>query len=387
MFTKNSFSTFVSLVIGGLAIGASVSAQNNLTAKASSIQPPIAPVVESDRIRDGLAGPVRRVRTEVAKLSNINGRPTEEKRVLLEVAAYDIKGGKTENQYFPVAGSNLTGKEVYKYDDKGNISEMIMVNGDGSLLSREVYKYDYDAVGNWTRMTTSVAVIEAGKVTFEPSEVTYRAITYYLDENMMKLAQPAPEPPAPVAPTPNKTANSKNKSASRNTSSAAVSKAIDVQLPHRKPVTAVPAGSAAAEQVKDTGLAQSTMANSHDKPMVMLASEPPPVRQPKSSDSATSPAPLLKPVSGGVLNGKALNLPAPTYPDLARRMRTAGVVIVEVVLDENGRVISALATTGPPTLRDAAIQAALKARFSPTTLSGQPVKVTGQINYKFSLTP
>ena len=97
------------------------------------------------------------------------------------------------------------------------------------------------------------------------------------------------------------------------------------------------------------------------------------------------PKPLLKPVSGGVLNGTALSLPPPTYPDSARRMRIAGVVVVQVVLDETGKVISAQATDGPPALRDAAVRAALKARFSPTKLSGQPVKVSGVINYKFAL--
>jgi TonB family protein len=63
------------------------------------------------------------------------------------------------------------------------------------------------------------------------------------------------------------------------------------------------------------------------------------------------------------------------------------VVTVEVVLDESGKVISANASTGPGALRDAAVQAALKARFSPTKLSGQPVKVSGVINYKFTLVP
>ena len=66
-------------------------------------------------------------------------------------------------------------------------------------------------------------------------------------------------------------------------------------------------------------------------------------------------------------------------------MRMAGVVVVEVVLDETGKVISASATSGPAALRDAAVQAALRARFSPTKLSGQPVKVSGVINYKFAL--
>jgi TonB family protein len=68
-------------------------------------------------------------------------------------------------------------------------------------------------------------------------------------------------------------------------------------------------------------------------------------------------------------------------------MRTQGTVTVEVVLDESGKVVSAVASNGPPLLREAAVQAALKARFSATKLSGQPVKVSGVINYKFSLTP
>jgi TonB family protein len=93
----------------------------------------------------------------------------------------------------------------------------------------------------------------------------------------------------------------------------------------------------------------------------------------------------MKPVSGGVLNGKAISLPAPAYPEFARRSRTGGLVEVEVVVDENGKVISARALAGPPSLRDVAIQAAYKARFSPTKLSGQPVKITGKINYNFTV--
>jgi protein TonB len=66
-------------------------------------------------------------------------------------------------------------------------------------------------------------------------------------------------------------------------------------------------------------------------------------------------------------------------------MRTSGTVTVDVVLDETGKVVSAVASNGPAILREAAVQAALKAKFSPTKLSGQPVKVSGAINYKFSL--
>ena len=374
MSKAKQFVNFILAVGIVLAINSSSFAQNNLTAKANSIQPqPVSTIAESDRVKDGLVGPVRRVRTEVAKLSNASGTVVEDKRVLLEVAAYDIKGSKTENQYFPVAGFTLTGKEVYKYDEKGNISEMTLLNGDGSLLSKEVYKYDYDSVGNWTRMTTSVAVVEGGKVTFEPTEVTYRSIMYYLDENMLKMAQPPSTPSTTVAsltPTTNRTAAVETKP--QPVASGASNKPVENQqlVINRKPAPSLPVPAANSVEVR------SGSASVSKAPLVVLDSEAPP-----------APKPLLKPISGGVLNGTAVSLPSPVYPDSAKRMRIAGVVIVQVVLDETGQVISAQASDGPPALRDAAVQAARKARFSPTKLSGQPVKVTGIINYKFALSP
>jgi TonB family protein len=104
-----------------------------------------------------------------------------------------------------------------------------------------------------------------------------------------------------------------------------------------------------------------------------------------NSDPPPAPRPLMKPVSGGVLNGRALNLPAPIYPESARRMHIGGLVEVEVVVDENGKVLSARALAGPAALRDVAVQAAYRARFSPTKLSGQPVKISGKINYNFTI--
>jgi TonB family protein len=346
------------------------SGQSNLTAKANGFQPQPAaadgPASESDRGRDGLFGPVRRVRTEVVKLSAAGGRTVEDsKHVLLETAEYDLKGVKTQNQYFPIAGATLTGREVYKYDDKGNISEMTLVNADGSLVSKEVYTYDYDSVGNWVKMTTSVAVVENGHIGFEPTEVTYRTIFYYLDAAMAKMLQPTSSAaPGPV------TANVE--------ATGQPSKPADAKSADAKPAAALPPRTS-LDKLKlsavtpSAGDFRSAPADTAGKVLV-ADSEPPP-----------APRPLMKPVSGGVLNGKALSLPAPAYPDFARRMRTGGLVEVEVVVDENGKVISARALAGPPTLRDAAVQAALRARFSPTKLSGQPVKISGQINYNFTI--
>jgi protein TonB len=371
MFTMSIRLSYITLCL--LLLAAAASAQTNLTAKAGNASAANAPV-ESDRSRDGLIGPVRRVRTEVAKFTTTDGKQIESKHVLVELAAYDIKGNKVENQYFPIAGATLTGKEVYKYDEKGNISEMTMLNADGSLLSKEIYKYEFDFLGNWNRMTTSVAVVDARGITFEPTEVTYRSIMYYLDENMLKTVPGAPGAVAPPT-TPVTTAATASKP---NVEPKPVSGRQDPR--NKKPVAPdLPTASNSATQIatlpvemKTTGVA------ANQQVVVNLEAEPPP---------APGPRPILKPISGGVLNGTALLLPQPFYPEAAKRMRTSGIVTVEVVLDETGKVVSATATSGPGILRDAAVQAALKAKFSPTKLSGQPVKVSGTINYKFALVP
>lgn len=101
------------------------------------------------------------------------------------------------------------------------------------------------------------------------------------------------------------------------------------------------------------------------------------------------PAPIEKPkpkvVPRGVINGEALSLPKPSYPPIARQMRIEGTVNVQVLVDETGRVISAKALSGNPALVHAAQQAALNARFTPTILGDQAVKVSGVIVYNFVL--
>ena len=88
-------------------------------------------------------------------------------------------------------------------------------------------------------------------------------------------------------------------------------------------------------------------------------------------------------VSGGVINGKALSLPKPQYPSEARSQRASGSVSVQVLIDEKGKVIQAGAITGNPLLQFASRDSACGAKFAPTLLEGQPVKVSGVITYNF----
>ena len=149
-------------------------------------------------------------------------------------------------------------------------------------------------------------------------------------------------------------------------------KASDVPPVRRGVTTVIGTSDSSAAAPMPAGPGVGTVVGAPTK--VNIADEPPPP-EPK-------PAPRA-PISGGVLNGKAISLPKPPYPQIARAAHAAGTVVVQVLIDENGSVVSAHAVSGHPLLQAVAVQAARQARFSPTKLSGQPVKVTGVIQYNF----
>lgn len=145
--------------------------------------------------------------------------------------------------------------------------------------------------------------------------------------------------------------------------------------------TASPAASTAPTSVASPTSATTQKAK---EPEQAATPRPAPESTPQPVPSPT-PVKPRGPVNGGVLNGKATSLPKPAYPASAKAVRASGAVNVQVTVDENGRVISASAVSGHPLLRSSAVSAARQARFSPTLLSGQPVKVTGVIVYNFAL--
>lgn len=150
-------------------------------------------------------------------------------------------------------------------------------------------------------------------------------------------------------------------------------KASDVPPVRRGVTTVLGNESSNAQVAMPSGPGAGTVVTAPTR--VAIADEPPPPEP--------QPTPPRAPISGGVLNGKAISLPKPSYPPIARAAHASGTVVVQVLIDENGNVVSAHAVSGHPLLQAVAVGAARQARFSPTKLSGQPVKVTGVIQYNF----
>ncbi len=110
---------------------------------------------------------------------------------------------------------------------------------------------------------------------------------------------------------------------------------------------------------------------------VVVTTEPPP--------TPPEPKPAQQVLIKKVINSEAISLPVPRYPQIARDARIQGVVLIQVLIDESGKVVSAQVVRGNPMLVGAAKQAAYMARFSPTRIGDQAVKVSGTITYNFEI--
>ena len=94
---------------------------------------------------------------------------------------------------------------------------------------------------------------------------------------------------------------------------------------------------------------------------------------------------LLPEVEAGILNGKVVSKPKPAYPPALRSANVKGTVVVRVRIGTDGSVVSAEAVSGPVLLRGVSEAAALRATFTPTLISGEPVSVRGLLTYNFGL--
>jgi TonB family protein len=108
----------------------------------------------------------------------------------------------------------------------------------------------------------------------------------------------------------------------------------------------------------------------------------------KSDETAavtTETTDAASPLNVGSLLEYAVQKTTPTYPPTARTMRQTGVVRIEVMIDEEGKVAAVQNSTGPSLLQSAAKDAVKKWKFKPFLRDGQPVKATGFVNFNFNL--
>lgn len=200
--------------------------------------------------------------------------------------AYNSAGELMGSASYQPNGSRIA-MSAYVYDGNGNVVEEAFYNVDG--LSKWRYTYDSDSNGNWVKQTTSHLVNKSGTLIYEPTDLTYRTITYY-------------------------------------------------------------SGLSKTDQPDDSSLAN------------------------KVEVSETR----------SVLRGVTIKRVEPAYPQQAAAARITGAVIVQILIEEDGNVISARAMLGDSLLREASEAAAWHWKFTPTLVGGEPSRARANAVFNFA---
>jgi protein TonB len=90
-------------------------------------------------------------------------------------------------------------------------------------------------------------------------------------------------------------------------------------------------------------------------------------------------------VGGNVQAARAISRPNPVYPQLARQARIQGVVRLEAVIDESGKITDLKVISGHPLLVQSALDAVRQWRYQPTVLNNVAVQVATTIDVNFTL--
>jgi len=86
-----------------------------------------------------------------------------------------------------------------------------------------------------------------------------------------------------------------------------------------------------------------------------------------------------------MMEGNLVHQVQPQYPSLARQAGIQGIVVLQAVIDGEGRIANLRVVSGPPLLRAAALDAVGQWRYRPYYLNGQPIEVETQVTVNFTL--
>ena len=151
----------------------------------------------------------------------------------------------------------------------------------------------------------------------------------------------------------------------------------------------IPADIAIVADTADPRLIQSYGTTARDLTSVFRAAaatpEAPSPPDPEPPAVVAPPPPRPTRVSSGAQAANLIHRVKPVYPELARRVRVQGVVVLEATISKEGTVEDIRVVSGHPLLVDAAVHAVQEWLYRPTLLNNEPVAVITTITVTFAL--
>ncbi|MGH9865143.1 MAG: energy transducer TonB [Candidatus Acidiferrales bacterium] len=90
-------------------------------------------------------------------------------------------------------------------------------------------------------------------------------------------------------------------------------------------------------------------------------------------------------IGGNVMQANLIHQVQPVYPQIAKTAHISGSVVLHAIIAKDGTIQELQFISGPPLLRNAAMEAVKQWRYKPTLLNGQPVQVDTTITAVFNL--
>jgi periplasmic protein TonB len=187
------------------------------------------------------------------------------------------------------------------------------------------------------------------------------------------LPPPTPEPPRPPRPQ----AKSNIVHLSGDVAPLKIPEGIDLTAPAPEDIDTV----SLVNQIGSIGNFGDSAGTGKGLEPILPASGP--IKEPEAPRRPNKGRELIR--VGSIEPSKLIRKVDPVYPDLAIRARISGDVRLEAVVDEEGHVTSLQVMSGHPFLVEAAKQAVLQWKYSPTILSGEPVAILAIITVSFHL--
>ncbi len=214
----------------------------------------------------------------------------------------------------------------------------------------------------------------------QPTAPETQPLTSTGSNNLEASAAPSPTPAPPGHPSPAVHSSAAGKETSTETEPEVVvthpetEKALAVRTDagrHAKPQAPSGNSEVSAPSVLGTGGASEAA--------LSTIVESAPVAMPKVA------APQTLKVSQGVTEGLLIRKVPPSYPRQAIQMHVQGAVLLQAMIDKQGRISSVKILKGDPILARAAVDAVSQWRYKPYFLDGQPVDIQTQITVNFKL--
>jgi YD repeat-containing protein len=365
---------------------------------------PVAAQKKTDREHEGFIGPVRSAKVETAKLEEKSGKLEEKRRELWQSLSFDANGNLVERLDRDHQSSGLD-RHVYSYDASGNRAEKFYPTGmpgpalspSGKVLSPDgtieaTWKFEYDKQGNRIEET---AYWRTGELWFKEvytydslshriekrhysmDGLRYRQVyTYDGDGKLSEMTEYKPNGSIARKESYNYEFDSKGNWVKRITAEW-----------KEKASAFEPKEATYRTIIYDDGAGSPPTAGDVTPQAAAVASV-----QPQGSQGNFGATQLNKP-----LGGEALVRVQPKYSLAGRNV--GGTVVVEVMIDEAGNVVTAKpvnVTIRKPRgmteadarycgeeLKKAALDAAMQWKFHPVKVNGSPVKAVGNITFSF----